>query len=66
MKVAFATCSAMEEGWVDDHHAARLLDAEFQVWDDTAVDWSAYDRGCCARFGITAGASRSSCGGAGG
>jgi hypothetical protein len=44
MKVAFATCSAMPEGWVDDHAAARLLDADFRVWDDPAVDWSAYDR----------------------
>ena len=34
----------MPEGWVDDHDAAGLLRADFQVWDDPAVDWSAYDR----------------------
>ena len=44
MRVAFATCSAMPEGWVDDQAAARLLQAEFEVWDDAAVDWTAYDR----------------------
>jgi hypothetical protein len=44
MRVAFATCAAMAEGWVDDHDAARLVEAEFQVWDDRSVDWSAYDR----------------------
>jgi hypothetical protein len=44
MKVAFATCPEMPEGWVDVHVAATLLDADFRVWDDPAVDWSAYDR----------------------
>ena len=39
-----ATCSAMPNGWVDDHLVARLLGADFQVWDDKTVDWSAYDR----------------------
>ncbi|MGB2711454.1 MAG: hypothetical protein WBC33_08040, partial [Conexibacter sp.] len=44
MRVAFATCSALPAGWADDHAAARLLDADFCVWDDPAVDWQAYDR----------------------
>jgi hypothetical protein len=44
MRIAFATCSAMPDGWDDDHDAAELLNADFQVWDDPAVDWSVYDR----------------------
>lgn len=44
MKVAFATCSAMPDGWVDDHPVAALLGAEYQVWNDESVDWHAYDR----------------------
>ncbi len=44
MRVAFATCSAMPEGAEDDAPAARLLGAEFPVWDDPSVDWKAYDR----------------------
>lgn len=44
MRVAFATCSAMPEGWVDDQEAARLLGADFRIWDDGTVDWCAYDR----------------------
>jgi glutathione synthase/RimK-type ligase-like ATP-grasp enzyme len=44
MKIAFATCSAMPAGSVDDHAAAALLGAEFRVWDDPSVDWSAFDR----------------------
>ncbi len=44
MKVAFATCSAMPDGWVDDHPVAALLDAEYRVWNDESVDWHAYDR----------------------
>ena len=43
-RVAFATCSAIPDGWVDDHEAARLLRADFRVWDDPEVDWSEYDR----------------------
>lgn len=34
----------MPEGWVDDRDAARLLEADFRIWDDPAVDWRAYDR----------------------
>ena len=44
MKVAFATCADLSEGWPDDQEAARRLGAEFVVWDDPAVDWEAYDR----------------------
>lgn len=44
MKVAFATCPALPDGWADDHEAARLAAAEYAVWDDPAVDWEAYDR----------------------
>lgn len=44
MKVAFATCSAMPEGAPDDLPAARLLGADFPVWDDPSVDWATYDR----------------------
>lgn len=44
MRVAFATCSAMPGGSRDDHEAAAALDAAFPVWDDPAVDWSAFDR----------------------
>jgi hypothetical protein len=44
MKVAFATCADLPDGWPDDQEAARLLSAEFAVWDDPTVDWEAYDR----------------------
>jgi hypothetical protein len=44
MKIAFATCADLPEGWPDDQGAARLLGAEFVVWDDPAVDWEAYHR----------------------
>jgi hypothetical protein len=44
MKVAFAACSAMPDGWVDDHFAAGLLGADFRQWDDETVDWNACDR----------------------
>ncbi|OJU85472.1 MAG: hypothetical protein BGO11_00565 [Solirubrobacterales bacterium 70-9] len=44
MRIAFATCSDLPEGWEDDREAARLAGAEFVVWDDPAVDWEAYDR----------------------
>ncbi len=44
MRIAFATCSALPEGFEDDHPAAELLGAEYQVWDDPSVDWAAYDR----------------------
>jgi hypothetical protein len=44
VRVAFATCADLPEGWDDDREAARLAGAEFVVWDDPAVDWEAYDR----------------------
>jgi hypothetical protein len=43
MRVAFATCSLVPDGWPDDHEAASLLGADFQSWDDPDVDWSQYD-----------------------
>lgn len=42
-RIAFATCAKLAEGFEDDHAAARLLDADFVVWNDPAVDWSVYD-----------------------
>ncbi|HEX3803166.1 MAG TPA: hypothetical protein VHV75_10020 [Solirubrobacteraceae bacterium] len=44
MRIAFATCSAYPDGRADDGEVAALVGAEFQVWDDAGVDWSAYDR----------------------
>jgi hypothetical protein len=44
MRVAFATCAAMADGWEDDLPAARALSADYRVWDDPDVDWNAYDR----------------------
>jgi hypothetical protein len=44
MRVAFATCPALPDGWADDHEVARLIGAEYAVWDDPGVDWEAYDR----------------------
>jgi hypothetical protein len=43
-RVAFATCSAHPLGIDDDQRAAHLLGAEFHVWDDAGIDWSAFDR----------------------
>jgi hypothetical protein len=34
----------MPEGAEDDLPVARILGAEFSVWDDPDVDWKAYDR----------------------
>lgn len=42
-RIAFATCAKLADGFADDHEAARLLDADFVVWNDPAVDWSSYD-----------------------
>jgi len=42
-RIAFATCSAHPAGIEDDRQAARLLGADFRVWDDPSVDWHAYD-----------------------
>jgi len=44
VRVAFATCSALPDGWDDDHPAARVLGAEFRTWDDPRVDWAVFDR----------------------
>ena len=44
MKIAFATCAALPDGWADDHPVAELVGADYRVWDDEAVDWAAYDR----------------------
>jgi hypothetical protein len=44
MRVAFATCSLVPDGWPDDHEAASLLGADFRSWDGPDVDWSRYDR----------------------
>jgi hypothetical protein len=44
MRVAFATCSLVPDGWPDDHEAASLLNADFRSWDGPDVDWSRYDR----------------------
>lgn len=42
-KIALATCSELPHGDEDDRELPALLDAEFVVWDDAGVDWSAYD-----------------------
>jgi hypothetical protein len=34
----------MPNGWTDDQFVAGLLGADFRVWDDETVDWTAYDR----------------------
>jgi hypothetical protein len=44
VRVAFVTCAALPAGWVDDHAAANLLEAEYHCWDDHSVDWAAFDR----------------------
>lgn len=42
-RIAFATCARLGDGFDDDREAARLLGAEFVVWNDADVDWSQYD-----------------------
>lgn len=44
MRIAFATWAEMPDGWEDDRESARLLGADFRVWDDPQVDWESYDR----------------------
>lgn len=44
MRVAFATCADLPLGFEDDHEAARLLEATYEVWNDPHVDWRRYDR----------------------
>lgn len=42
-RIAFATCAKLADGIDDDREAARLLGAEFVVWNDPDVDWSRFD-----------------------
>lgn len=42
-RIAFATCDRLADGFEDDREAARLVGAEFVVWNDPDVDWSVYD-----------------------
>lgn len=44
MRIAFATCAAMPDGVEEERAAAALVGATHEIWDDPAVDWSAYDR----------------------
>ncbi len=44
MRVVFATCSLLPDGWPDDAEAAALLEAEMHPWDDPDLDWARYDR----------------------
>jgi hypothetical protein len=44
MRVAFATFDGLPEGFAGDYAAAALVGAEWRVWSDPTVDWSAYDR----------------------
>jgi hypothetical protein len=44
MRVAFATCAIWPDGRADDIDVAKIIGADFRIWDDESVDWSAYDR----------------------
>jgi hypothetical protein len=44
MRIAFATCADLPDGFEDDHEAAALLGATYEVWSDPDVDWRRYDR----------------------
>jgi glutathione synthase/RimK-type ligase-like ATP-grasp enzyme len=44
MRIAFATFAGLPDGRDDDRAAAALLGAKFRVWDDPAVNWTAFDR----------------------
>lgn len=44
MNICFATCADLPSGFEDDHEAARLLGATYEVWNDPDVDWRRYDR----------------------
>lgn len=44
MNIAFATCADLPDGFEDDHAAAALLGARYEVWTDPDVDWRGYDR----------------------
>jgi glutathione synthase/RimK-type ligase-like ATP-grasp enzyme len=42
--IGLATCAAFPDGDPDDAHlVAALPEARFAIWDDPAVDWSAFD-----------------------
>jgi hypothetical protein len=43
-RIAFATCRAWSQGRPDDRRVAEALGATFEVWDEEAADWQAYDR----------------------
>lgn len=43
MRIAFATCASLPGGEADDQPTAKLLNAEFVVWNDPTVDWDRYD-----------------------
>ena len=44
MRICFATCADLPEGFEDDHEAAAILGATYEIWNDPDVDWSPYDR----------------------
>jgi hypothetical protein len=44
VRVALVTCSALREGSDDEAVVASLIGAEHRCWDDSSVDWEAYDR----------------------
>jgi hypothetical protein len=44
VRVAFATCASLPDGWDDNAAAATLLGAQHVIWDDPGVDWEAFDR----------------------
>lgn len=44
MRLALATCTIYPQGHPDDQQVAEIIGADFCVWDEAAVDWTAYDR----------------------
>ena len=44
MRIALATCAEYAQGIDEEQELARLLGADWVVWDDPAVAWEAYDR----------------------
>ena len=44
VRVAFATCADLPDGFEDDHASASLLGAAYEVWSDPTVEWDRYDR----------------------
>jgi glutathione synthase/RimK-type ligase-like ATP-grasp enzyme len=48
VRIAFATCAPLPDGWPDDGLLAAALrergaEVSFAVWDDPKVDWSSFD-----------------------